>query len=476
VYDKETQVCCGDIIHNKGGCMGCVNYAWVYTCDPNQCQDCNTTTNTCQACDVVDPNKRCCYPYDGVRHCCKLNEPCCNGSCCDPTECEACVDGICQNCMERFGDCCKCENGNCTECWCWDEGQSIEGQITDVENNVPLCYNTGFSSLVWDEDHWLRDCPDHFDGYVLDTLTYWWDQTPGSSPAPGRYTSNQEQSYVSWQAPPCIGTVEIVLHTNDIPDPRLYLCPTCDGTRDDDPRDFYATVNVVLPEGCREAGGHDSSVQWVNFNDNYSSTTLEPYADDARGVCNLISVTSDVEVEFTYQDCQWMCEISNITAKTQILVLCPTCISGNWSVSSASEVPCYDANLAKCDLDDTDLSDDIGAPKTVYWCYNATCAHEETHRSDWQPIYEEELNYVISEYDGMAVTINPDEWYTVDCDYLYDWMIVEILQRFIDAYNIALVRFDNPLTPIKESEVRAYLISWAIEHPISAALPGGCGP
>jgi hypothetical protein len=45
-----------------------------------------------------------------------------------------------------------------------------------------------------------------------------------------------------------------------------------------------------------------------------------------------------------------------------------------------------------------------------------------------------------------------------------------------EAWQNALANMNNPNTPLNEAEQRAYEVSYEYEHPISAALPGGCSP
>ena len=192
------------------------------------------------------------------------------------------------------------------------------------------------------------------------------------------------------------------------------------------------------------------------------------------GYCDVYGVTPDVN--FTYENCQWKCEISNVITETKIEVRCSLCVPGKVSVSSAGEVPCVDANLAKYDLNDTDLNDDEGSPHTKYWCYDSVKAHEVYHRINWQNIYEEELNTAISVCEAITVVIDRRDPDTTTCWGAYNLNIGEINARFDEAWDNARNRMDDPNTRVDEAEVRAYMVSYAFEHPISVALPGGCGP
>jgi hypothetical protein len=171
IYTGECRCCnwknCQDCNILDGTCMS--------ACNPNLCQDCNQTTGQCY-----------------VR--------------CDANECEECVEGMCQNCLERYGLCCACENGSCIPCPCWDKGGPIEGSI-DVGTDIALCQSTWFQSWITDRDHYRVDCPYSYDEYPYDGIFYSWDQSPGSNPSTGTYTPPTNEPYVYWQAPSCIGTI-----------------------------------------------------------------------------------------------------------------------------------------------------------------------------------------------------------------------------------------------------------------------------
>lgn len=338
-----------------------------------------------------------------------------------------------------------------------------------MSEEISLCGGDVFEAQVSDSDRWHRDCPSSLDGYPYDSLTYNWQQIAGSNPQLGTYKTPTNEQFVYWQAPPCIGTIIIKLTADDKPDEAFKACPGGSSDRNDPSKDFEKTVNVVLPTGCEEAGAHDSSIHWIHPDDNFESTTCSPF-----GYCAQYSASKDVN--FAYENCQWKCEISNVVAETTIEVRCPTCIPGMVSVFSASEVPCAEANLAKYDLDDTDLSDDIGAPRNKYWCYEATVAHELFHRSEWMGFYGSQLNAAISACEAMTVTIDCGDSYTTTCLGAYYLKIGEINQKFSDAFQNAVWQMNDPNTPLNEAEQRAYTVSYVIEHSISAALPAGCGP
>jgi hypothetical protein len=246
----------------------------------------------------------------------------------------------------------------------------------------------------------------------------------------------------------------------------------CGGQPDcaDKSDDVNDTFSVSFPEGCGGAGAHDSSVHWVSPEDDYASLTCSTYGKFER-----YSATYDVD--YKYDDCSWVCEISNVQAKTKILVRAPnSLLPDDVSVESASDVPCDDAALAKSDLDDTDLTDDVGAPRCKYWCYIASVAHEEKHRYDWQTFYAEELGHAVANVESGQINIdcaNPD---TITCQAAENSRQSSIDNIFLWASIYAARLMNNPDTSLNEDEQRAYEISYEIEQPISAALPEGCTP
>ncbi|MGB7581293.1 MAG: tetratricopeptide repeat protein, partial [Sedimentisphaerales bacterium] len=125
-YDLSSQACCGGAIQTKGGCMDCINNAWVSTCDSSQCQTC--VGGQCKVCGG-DANQACCngtcydistqgccygelYSFNDCKYCDDEAEA--PLSTCDPSQCETC-DGngscvVCGNDPNQF-----CCNGECYE-------------------------------------------------------------------------------------------------------------------------------------------------------------------------------------------------------------------------------------------------------------------------------------------------------------------------------------------------------------------------
>jgi len=109
-------------------CGSCCH--WVSTgpnpedgyCDLNtgvecgDCQGCYNPCNSCVSCSCVwdcTPTQFCCT--DSGDYCCPSGYTCCNGSCCDPYNCEICVGG---KCVDKCADCMSCVYGDCVDIQC----------------------------------------------------------------------------------------------------------------------------------------------------------------------------------------------------------------------------------------------------------------------------------------------------------------------------------------------------------------------
>jgi len=384
-----------------------------------------------------------------------------NGGCeCRPAHC--CSDSDCSPCF--YG----CEDCTCQPCKCWDTGDPIEkdgGLIVDDE--VTLCGEKQFWADYDDYDHWTAGGAS--EDYPEDLLLFYWYQTLSGNPEYGTWDNSHNYNNINWQAPPCIGSVRIKDVVDDEPDEMDLTCPGTGNTRNDSPTSDEKTTTVILPEGCEHAGPHDTSIHWPHPDDDYPSPTATPF-----GSFSFDAATYDVD--FKYDNCSWVCEISDVNAKTTILVRDPATWPGHVSVSQASDVPCDDALLAKYDLTDNDLFDDHGAPRTKYWSYAATVAHEEKHRSDWKYYYTAPLTIAIVGADSISVEINCSEPTTTNCSSVESAWYNVIKSYFDEAWEDALRAFDDPDTELDEAEMWAYMISASIEGPIAADLPGGCSP
>jgi len=242
-------------------------------------------------------------------------------------------------------------------------------------------------------------------------------------------------------------------------------CKVCGG----DPNQECCDGCCISPtNGCEYAGAHDSSVHWINLID-YYSTTVTPF-----GLFGAYPAT--YEDDFRYNNCSWVCEINDVNAETTILVRAPSSLPGMVSVAQASDVPCDEAELAKHDLDDTDLTDDIGAPRTKYWSHIAAMFHEQKHRDDWQQFYGEGLATAIAASESLQSEIDCEDPSTITCQAAENYWKTWIQYFFQIAWDNAKDLMDDPSTPVNEAEVRAYEENYMIEQPISAALPGGCTP
>ena len=138
--------------------------------------------------------------------------------------------------------------------------------------------------------------------------------------------------------------------------------------------------------------------------------------------------------------------------------------------------PCDEADLAKSDLTDTDLTDHFGAPRTKYWCYDATVAHEEKHRSDWEDCYTAPLTIATALASSISVEIDCSNPNTQHCNTVKAAQISVIDGYFDEGWEEAWELFDDPSTTVLEYEVRAYVVSASIEYMIALLLPGECSP
>jgi hypothetical protein len=247
-------------------------------------------------------------------------------------------------------------------------------------------------------------------------------------------------------------------------------CPN--SSRDDGSKDFQGTSTVSLPDGCSNAGPHDSSIHW-SFPTNYFAEPGGPW-----GFCDPPQTTC--AVDFRYNMCSWVCEISNVQVSIAVYVGNPD-NPQYVSITNASDVPCGENNsealLAKSDLNDSDLTDAVGALLTKYWIHLAICVHEEKHRTDWESYYGPALNTAITMAETITVNIDCDVPYTCTCQGAESYWSDQIAMLFDWAWNHANDLMDDPSTPdLDEAEVRAYLEENTIEQPVSNALPEGCTP
>lgn len=262
------------------------------------------------------------------------------------------------------------------------------------------------------------------------------------------------------------GKINIELNANDEPDSMDNPCP--DSDRDDPLEPFEETSTVSLPTGCSYAGPHDSSVNWDDDEDYY-------WDGPTWGM--FLQSVATYDVDFKYNNCSWECEISNVVSETFVWVRRPD-YPGFVSITEASDVPCSPPSeplLAKSDLTDPDLTDDVRAPNTKYWVHHAMIAHEERHRSDWKDFYGARLGDAISYCESLNTVINCPNAYTHTCQGAKDYWAVNIDETFDLAWDYACDDYDDPSTELDESSQRALLSESYINHPIADELPGGCG-
>lgn len=227
-------------------------------------------------------------------------------------------------------------------------------------------------------------------------------------------------------------------------------------------------ITASLPSGCGNAGPHDSSIHW-NDSQNYN------WGGPPFGL--FLEKEATCDVDFKYSSGKWVCQISNVEAKTACYVISPD-TPGLVCIDKASDVPCEpptEPNQAKFDLTDTDLDDDEGPPNEKYWVHRAIVAHEEYHRWDWKRFYGPELDAAIHWCEQLCRNIDCSNPLTHTCEGAKSFWIAEIDKTLNDAYDIAEEDMDPKGTTLKEDEQRAYYITSFINHEIADALPEGCG-
>lgn len=329
---------------------------------------------------------------------------------------------------------------------------------TLCQQRVHTCDVTDYDSFIYGT----------YPAYPKDSLTHQWTKTAGTNPQTGTWVSETDKPHVTWKAPPCTGTVDFKDSVDDVPDIMWMPCDES-STRDDPNVDFTDTATVSLPEGCEYAGPHDTIPYFIEYGDDYHSTTGPIFGEFYGWV-------PTYDVDFKYSDCKWVCEITNVEARTTILVRDPASLPDMVSVSSASDVPCAEAALAKSDLTDLDLTDDKDAPHTKYWCYDAIVAHEEKHRSDWELFYTAPLAIAIAASETISVTINCADPQTIHCSLARSASMAAIEAHFDEALTSAVNAMDDQSTPVNEAEVRAWLVTADYEKPIADAVLEECTP
>lgn len=256
------------------------------------------------------------------------------------------------------------------------------------------------------------------------------------------------------------------VHSFTIPGTYTISVQACDGDNGGD-----HGIKVILPDGCSEAGPHDSSIHWI-YDDNY-----EDYGLSSNQLGTHLPYPAHKDINFRYNDGSWVCEISDVNAKDVIRVKAH--LSGypnQVSVESASQVPCIDANCAKIDLFDDNLEDDKGAPCITYWSYNGAYSHEMTHRAMWEEEFGNRLTAAIANCEkNCFVPINPKFPETYTCQSAQNIWKDYINSIFNPLWQDATNALDNPNTPnFHENEVFPYYVQSTFTNPIANALPQGC--
>jgi len=331
---------------------------------------------------------------------------------------------------------------------------------------VYICEDCYFHSDYTDYDYW-EDGSGNYE-FPLDTLTYNWSATGGTWVE----GANTQQDF-EWTAPPITDFYFVSLTVDDLPDE---MDNPCAGSNRDDEEDMYGKwVHTMLPGGCEVASVHDSSIHWLYPDDDYQADLT---GSGCWGYYGFAAGQLEYDVDLKYNNGFWVCEISNVKPYSVIKVWASN-RPGYANVETASDVPCEPSSepeQAIYDLLDISTSDDIGPPFSYYWCHSAVVVHEEKHRSDWETFYTPELAAAIAKWDGFHVEIDCDEINTIHCLAARDQIIYDIEYDFYIAYDLAYLQFDNPNTPIDESEQRAYNASALItDEIVLELLLGGCG-
>jgi hypothetical protein len=155
-----------------------------------------------------------------------------------------------------------------------------------------------------DWDHYIRGS---FWGYgtdeywVEDGLVYDWSTNPATG-AWHPYWNPPIYPTAYWRAPPCIGTVQVSLDVDDVPDEAMNPCPGYSTSDRDDsgPVTFTDSIQVVLPTGC-ETGtkGVDLSVYEVDPSSSHCSTLAGcGYTD--------YGVDDEIDITAVYDSCRWV--------------------------------------------------------------------------------------------------------------------------------------------------------------------------
>jgi hypothetical protein len=229
-----------------------------------------------------------------------------------PGSCCWCASGV-WVCQCSFDSQCgggtgwKCYNRCCVPCnsWYTYTGIGYGDDILVWPPSCPICYQwVGFSSNIEDLDKTIRGTfwgyPTNV-AYYLDGLKYQWSTDPDT----GTWDPNRDAESASpnWQAPPCIGTVNVRLDVNDIPNDVIDPCPGNTNENRDDaaPGPFTDSVQVVLPTGCSQGVG---SVEWT-----LNETTFS--GSGCSGLCGYFHTEQPTGgTHAVYNNCNWECVIA----------------------------------------------------------------------------------------------------------------------------------------------------------------------
>jgi hypothetical protein len=322
----------------------------------------------------------------------------------DPSCCW-CANGVwvceCSSASNCGGLGWKCVSRRCLTCLVWDSYTIITGDIL-VPPECVLCTTSGFRD---DPGNRIEDWDFAYNGEggewtVDDNLTFHWR----TDPATGSF-NDAHALFTNWTAPPCTGTVDVMLDVDDVTTQGDNACAGY-ADRNDFAITMYASTDVIVPPDCNEGPESvslevdaDVGCPWCT-----SQKTLGGCWDANPGEPFMSGGTWA-----QYYNCQWV-----------------------WKVHVMSHVTygvCLDNFTNICSIDDIDPNDRteqyltfvidklMHGPDPNANCWQCSQAHEQTHHD----VYIESL--------GRGETALPDDPLTdpidVNCADAYHCFVVE---------------------------------------------------
>ncbi len=237
-------------------------------------------------------------------------------------------------------------------------------------------------------------------------------------------------------------------------------------------------VSVQLPDGCTEAAWHDQTITWTDYEDLHYDGGVPCPVLPSYGCFDPPDDALEYDVEFAYDSCKWVCEISCPTTATYLNVTDPESIGSKISVDSTDDIDCSDYPAANNDLRDPDPDDDEGPPNfgTPWWSHTGITEHEKKHRTDWKMYYEQALADAISYCEtGTETEIDCADENTHSCQDLLSYYEDAIDAVLAGAWGEAYSMMDNPDTSLLESEVRAWKAYSNFINDILDEVEANCG-